>query len=160
MSMLCYLQDSVPPGSAEGPRSLMQWSETIYKPLFDKILNADSNFKLRENDYVFGNLKFGGNAQSISRDRFVHHTSFLWNYSPHNMQYLTKPPKQPEYRQNRDHTEFLTSLSAHLKCPRDELEKQFQHHLSTMFDVTEVDYKDICSVVEGDYRKSNVWVGI
>jgi hypothetical protein len=26
--------------------------------------------------------------KAISRNRFVHHTSFLWNYSPLNMNYL------------------------------------------------------------------------
>ena len=32
----------------------------------------------RENDYVLGDVKFGGNAQAVTRGDFVHHTSFLW----------------------------------------------------------------------------------
>jgi lipoate-protein ligase A len=69
-------------------------------------------FELRENDYVFGSLKFGGNAQSkvfgacadmrsmaqrryswaaypgIVKDRWLHHTSFLWDFHERNMTYL------------------------------------------------------------------------
>ncbi len=34
-------------------------------------------------------MQFGGNAQTITRDRWVHHTSFLWDFLPANMGYLT-----------------------------------------------------------------------
>lgn len=43
---------------------------------------------MRENDYLFGSHKIGGNAQSIIKDRWVHHTSFLWDYKPERMRYL------------------------------------------------------------------------
>ena len=43
---------------------------------------------MRENDYLFGFHKIGGNAQSIIKDRWVHHTSFLWDYKPERMRYL------------------------------------------------------------------------
>ena len=47
--------------------------------------NNDKNnlnlFNLRENDYIYDDRKFGGNAQSISKNRFVHHTSFLYDYN-------------------------------------------------------------------------------
>ncbi|KAL6978800.1 hypothetical protein U1Q18_020467 [Sarracenia purpurea var. burkii] len=49
-------------------------------------------------DYVFGNRKFGGNAQSITRKRWIHHTSFLWDFEGKNMGYLKLPQKAPEYR--------------------------------------------------------------
>jgi lipoate-protein ligase A len=67
-------------------------------------------FALRENDYVFGDLKVGGNAQSIIKDGWLHHTSFLWDYDPENMDYLTLPQKRPEYRGNRSHDDFLVKL--------------------------------------------------
>lgn len=68
------------------------------------------DFALRENDYVLGELKMGGNAQSIVKDAWLHHTSFLWDYYPHNMAYLSLPLKRPEYRGDRDHAEFLAKL--------------------------------------------------
>lgn len=67
-------------------------------------------FDLRENDYVFGDLKMGGNAQSIIKDGWLHHTSFLWDYDPDNMEYLTLPHKRPAYRGGRPHQEFLVRL--------------------------------------------------
>ena len=71
-------------------------------------------FALRENDYVFGDLKLGGNAQSIIKDGWLHHTSFLWDYDPENMKYLTLPQKRPEYRGSRSHDEFLVKLRPYL----------------------------------------------
>ena len=70
-------------------------------------------FALRENDYVFGDRKMGGNAQSIIKEGWLHHTSFLWEYDPDNMEYLSLPEKRPEYRGNRSHSDFLTPLASH-----------------------------------------------
>lgn len=47
---------------------------------------------------MFGSRKFGGNAQSITKDRWIHHTSFLWDYDAGNMAYLKLPNRAPEYR--------------------------------------------------------------
>ena len=54
-------------------------------------------------DYVFGDRKFGGNAQSIVKGRWVHHTSFLWDFQAANMTMLQHPPRMPAYRQARAH---------------------------------------------------------
>lgn len=67
-------------------------------------------FRLRENDYVLGDRKVGGNAQSIVSGGFLHHTSFLWDWDENNMGYLTLPSKRPAYRGDRSHDEFLVRL--------------------------------------------------
>jgi lipoate-protein ligase A len=87
------------------PEPIMKWTEGIYR---DALRHPE--FRLRENDYVIGDRKFGGNAQYIKKDRWLHHTSFLWDYSSENMQYLLHPKKTPPYRQNRPHDEFLCRL--------------------------------------------------
>ena len=96
------------------PAPLMKWSGVFYAGVFSE--HAD--FRLRENgacrqprpprrlsrartDYVFGDRKFGGNAQSIIKGRWVHHTSFLWDFQPANMELLRHPPRMPAYRQAR-----------------------------------------------------------
>jgi len=61
-------------------------------------------------DYVLGQRKFGGNAQAISKDRWLHHTSFLWDYEQHHMELLKHPSRTPEYRAGRDHSEFIVPL--------------------------------------------------
>ncbi|XP_042031899.1 uncharacterized protein LOC121778596 isoform X2 [Salvia splendens] len=53
------------------PRPIMSWSSLIYKNMFQGI----GEFSLRENDYVIGNHKFGGNAQSITKNR--NHAEFI-----------------------------------------------------------------------------------
>ncbi|MBI3901158.1 MAG: lipoate--protein ligase family protein, partial [Chlamydiia bacterium] len=85
------------------PKSILEWSETLYRPLF-------KGFGLRENDYVFGEHKFGGNAQYIQRERWLLHTSFLWDFSPEKMGYLLLPEKRPHYRGTRGHIDFLCTL--------------------------------------------------
>lgn len=87
------------------PEKIMQWSETIYQPIF-----SSHPFALKENDYVVGEKKMGGNAQYIKKDRFLHHTSFLWDFSMSHMDTLLHPKKTPTYRQSRSHGEFLCKL--------------------------------------------------
>ena len=87
------------------PEPILRWSADLYKQAWNI-----PGFSLRENDYVIEDKKCGGNAQYIKKDRFVHHTSFLWNYSLENMGYLKLPSKAPEYRQARSHGDFLCRL--------------------------------------------------
>ena len=49
-------------------------------------------------DYTFGERKFGGNAQAITKQRWLHHTSFLWDFDDRNMALLKHPSRVPEYR--------------------------------------------------------------
>uniref|UniRef100_A0A0D9X863 BPL/LPL catalytic domain-containing protein n=1 Tax=Leersia perrieri TaxID=77586 RepID=A0A0D9X863_9ORYZ len=92
------------------PRDIMSWSGQLYGKVFDSF----GEFQLRENDYAFGHRKFGGNAQSITRDRWVHHTSFLWDYDMKNMDYLKNPKRAPDYRQARNHTDFLCRMKEYM----------------------------------------------
>jgi lipoate-protein ligase A len=72
-------------------------------------------FSLRENDYVLNDeYKVGGNAQSIIKGGWLHHTSFLWDYDEESMErYLRLPDKRPEYRVSRSHRDFLVPLSSY-----------------------------------------------
>ena len=87
------------------PRPLMQWTAELYRPLFPAGL-----FQLQENDYACGERKWGGNAQSIIKGRWLHHSSLLWDYHSDKMDYLLVPPKMPAYRQMRSHSDFLCRL--------------------------------------------------
>lgn len=99
------------------PAEIMQWTEQLYRPVFGK------NFSLKENDYCFGEKKFGGNAQSITKSRWLHHTSFLWNYSEESMNYLLLPIKRPDYRKDRPHKDFLFPLSSVFSSKKELIEK-------------------------------------
>lgn len=87
------------------PEHIMRWTEQIYQSVFHP-----HPFRLKENDYVIGNHKCGGNAQSICKNRWLHHSSLLWDYCPNKMDYLLLPKKMPNYREKRSHTDFLCCL--------------------------------------------------
>ncbi len=94
------------------PQPIMRWTEKLYAPLLPHPL-----FSLREHDYVLGDHKFGGNAQYLKKDRWLHHSSLLWDYDADNMQYLLLPERRPTYRKERNHNDFLCRLKDHLPCP-------------------------------------------
>jgi hypothetical protein len=96
------------------PREVMTWTERLYAPVFARVLGpAAPPFRLVDHDYALRDRKVGGNAQAISRDRWVHHTSFLWSFDPANMDLLALPEKRPAYRGDRPHSAFLDTLAAH-----------------------------------------------
>lgn len=152
------------------PNDIMRWTELVYRRAFNQLgaprelaglasgaadtatSEEDLSFQLQENDYCFGTKKFGGNAQRVSRNIWVHvrchchptetwlccpiapfgfasptpcimslsqHTSFLWELDSEAItRYLTLPPKRPEYRRSRPHSDFLCALGPHVARPR------------------------------------------
>ena len=88
------------------PKSILEWGQKFYASFIP-------NLELRENDFTFGELKVGGNAQYIRKGRWLLHTSFLMEYSTSKMAYLKLPPKRPAYRKDRKHGDFLTTLNKH-----------------------------------------------
>ncbi|KAF2078184.1 hypothetical protein CYY_000474 [Polysphondylium violaceum] len=119
------------------PRDIMKWSEHFYNNVFNNTNSSNSNhslapFSLMEHDYSYGTLKFGGNAQSFSRLKFIHHTSFLYDFKQDNMSALLKhPDKEPEYRKNRDHLSFLCKLKDRFKS-QDEIADRVEKQLTQM----------------------------
>jgi len=63
-------------------------------------------------DLTVNNLKFSGNAQRRKRRALLFHGTFLCSFDiPLIEKALQMPPKQPDYRQNRTHTDFLTNVA-------------------------------------------------
>jgi len=121
LNVLCY------------PQHVFEWSKTIYGPAFQEF-----GFELVENDYVIGNRKFGGNAQYMRQNRWLHHSSLLWRFRPEYMNYLKLPFKRPKYRLNRSHQEFLCSLDQYM--PSKELVlKKILDSVSRVFEIKKVD---------------------
>jgi lipoate-protein ligase A len=62
-------------------------------------------------DLVIEARKCGGSAQRRLRHWFMVHCSILYDFPIERIvRYLTIPSRQPEYRQGRDHREFLRNL--------------------------------------------------
>lgn len=152
------------------PREVMKWSsDAFYAPIFNGLRTAEAvaarPFLLNEHDYCFGDQKFAGNAQSISRARWVHHTSFLWDYHRDNMSLLLLPEKRPDYRADRPHTAFLTRLKEHVAGPTvtdpDGVFDAVAAHLGRLFDVVPVSLEEALEVGKRPQeRRTNTWVDI
>ena len=63
-------------------------------------------------DLAIAGRKFSGNAQQRKRHHLLHHGTLLYAFDlPRVGRYLRLPPRQPEYRAGRGHTEFLRNLT-------------------------------------------------
>ena len=72
--------------------------------------DAKATFALIENDFTFAERKVAGNAQCVTKGRWLQHTSFLWDFRPERMSLLQEPKRRPEYRRKRKHHAFLAPL--------------------------------------------------
>ena len=64
-----------------------------------------------QTDLALGELKFSGNSQRRKRQALVFHGSFLLDFDLSLIERaLLMPSKQPGYRANRSHGEFLSNL--------------------------------------------------
>lgn len=127
------------------PEPILRWGEEIYKEAWNL-----PEFRLRENDYCIREKKCAGNAQYIRKDRWLHHTSFLWDYAEKNMSYLRLPEKRPKYRQDRSHDEFLTKLCSFGESP-EELFEALKKALVKRFYIRDF---DLTSWERGPHRQS------
>ena len=132
------------------PKDILAWSAELYKPAFSSL-----SFSLKESDYTLGDKKCGGNAQSFSKNRFVHHTSFLWDYSEKHMDLLKMPPKMPTYRERRRHHEFLQSLKPFFSSPQ-EFAQKIQASIGKTFELRDVSWEEAKGALGQPHRKSTI----
>lgn len=110
------------------PKLILNWTNKFYQ----SALQIPS-FNLTENDYTILDRKVGGNAQYIKKNRYLHHTSFLYDFDDANMDYLLPPPLQPSYRESRTHLDFLTRLKPHIS--KENFIQQIQNELKKRYSV-------------------------
>lgn len=134
------------------PEPIMRWTEGLYKEAF-----AIEGFALRENDYVIGEKKVGGNAQYLRKNRWLHHTTFLWDYQPELMDLLLHPKKTPTYREGRSHEAFITKLSEHLES-KEAFLKGVKKALSHHFSYEEISLESIIPFTQREHRKNTQYL--
>jgi lipoate-protein ligase A len=130
------------------PEKIMRWTEKIYSPLFQEM-----GFHLVENDYCLHDRKCGGNAQYITKDRCLHHSSFLWDFKKSRMDYLQLPSRRPDYRENRKHEDFLCCLKDVFPS-KDLFIESLRERLAKVFIFEEAKAKDIESICLKEHRKA------
>ncbi len=131
------------------PEPILRWSGELYSNSF-----RIPSFHLIENDYAIDQKKCGGNAQYIQKDRWLHHTSFLWDYQEKNMDYLLLPVKRPRYRENRKHSDFLCKLKR-FASSKETLIQKLKTELEKHFELVDAKAEDILCL---EHRKSVQWI--
>jgi lipoate---protein ligase len=64
-------------------------------------------------DLAADGVKISGNAQQRKRRHFLHHGTILCGFAIELLaKYLHSPERQPDYRRNRSHAEFVTNVPA------------------------------------------------
>ncbi len=85
---------------------ILQRHQAALQPLVQERVRIEGH-----TDLALENLKFSGNAQRRKKQFLIFHGTFLLEFDlPLIGKYLRMPSKQPEYRQERGHAEFLTNL--------------------------------------------------
>jgi len=128
------------------PKQVLDFNGSLYQNLLP-------NVQIRENDYTINDLKFGGNAQYLTKSRWLHHTTLLYDYDPLRMSYLKLPEKRPAYRKERPHEEFLSRLCQHLPSKID-LFSRLQRQLAKQFTLHPVSIDQIEEILSKPHRKS------
>ena len=63
-------------------------------------------------DLCVGDKKFSGNAMRMGRTHLIYHGTLLINFDLEIIsRYLKQPPRRPEYREKRDHVDFVRNLA-------------------------------------------------
>lgn len=136
------------------PQKIFKWSETIFSPVFSGL-----EFELIENDYTIRQKKFGGNAQYLSRSRWLHHTSHLFDYLDEEMNYLKIPDKMPDYRSKRSHQDFLCRLKDYFNS-KDEIISRLETVLSEKFHISSTSPQELEILLNYPHRRSTTFISL
>lgn len=98
-----------------------------HREVFAKLLNTDEVQVRGCTDIALGPLKFSGNAQRRKRRALMFHGAFLLNFDLSLIEALLPfPSRQPNYRANRAHTDFLTNLHLPAQLVKDAVREAWQ----------------------------------
>ena len=106
--------------------------DVAHKFVLGKIADAVKQFLPQAafqgtSDLTHGDRKFSGNSLRCKRDHLLYHGTLLCNFSLDLIsRYLKFPPRQPEYRLQRSHDEFVTNLGLDIPDLRKAIADQWQ----------------------------------
>ena len=99
-------------------------------------------------DLVFGGRKFSGNSQRRRRKFLLFHGTLLLNFDLALVSHLLRmPSKQPGYRENRSHAEFLTNLN----LPAEKVKTALQRVWAANLPLTNVPRERIAALAREKY---------
>lgn len=145
VSLICNRRDIPEPAF---PQQILQWNGELYRPFLGHM-----GFAVLDNDYAIGDKKFGGNAQYLSKHRWLHHTTHLWDFKEEHMRCLKMPPKMPLYRQGREHSDFLCRLKHYLPS-KEAFFSAFEISLAKHFDIAKTSPQSVKAALQLPHRKA------
>ncbi|HVU08053.1 MAG TPA: lipoate--protein ligase family protein [Verrucomicrobiae bacterium] len=95
-----------------------------------KVQSPKSKIEVRgHTDLTIGDLKFSGNSQRRRKNYLLFHGTFLLNFDLKLVgEFLRMPSKQPDYRNERSHKDFLTNLNLPAEKIKSALAKMWNAH--------------------------------
>ncbi len=92
--------------------------EIMARAISQAVGEAESVAQCGTSDLAIANRKFSGNSLRCKREHLLYHGTILYDFP---LELITTclgtPPRQPDYRAQRDHATFVTNITA----PRDVL---------------------------------------
>lgn len=99
-------------------------------------------------DLTIGGLKFSGNAQRRRRGFLLFHGTLLLSFDISLMEeYLLRPSKQPEYRRDRSHKDFLMNV----RLPADVVKETLRRCWNAAEALNKVPFARIAELAMGGY---------
>jgi lipoate-protein ligase A len=89
-------------------------------------------------DLTLNDRKFSGNALRCKRNWMLYHGTIIYSMELEMLgKYLLEPPRQPEYRENREHLAFVTKLlPMNSQIPIDTIRASLERELSAAWAAT------------------------
>jgi lipoate-protein ligase A len=108
-SLILRIPDSGPLAKiTETNAFIMTRHQQALEPVFGSQIDIQGS-----SDLAIGTMKFSGNAQRRKRRYLLFHGTFLLDFDiPVLERLLPLPSRQPAYRQNRAHSDFLVNINA------------------------------------------------
>lgn len=93
-------------------RTISSSNRWIMSRLAELLSTPEQTVRFRgTSDLCLGERKFSGNAQRRGRRYLLHHGTVLYDFPLDLLpRFLREPARQPEYRQARNHLDFVTNL--------------------------------------------------
>lgn len=124
--------------------------EKIQKAL--RSLNIQNTAFQGQSDLTWKGKKFSGNAQRRKKQFFLHHGSVLLNMDIALIEKtLRMPSKQPDYRQKKNHTDFLINL----KLDPDQFSEAIRKEWSALPHSTPDLHSEISKLIEEKYSQKS-----
>jgi lipoate-protein ligase A len=145
-SLVLPIEETGPTGTIPGTnRFVMECNARAISSVLGRIARVEGH-----TDLAVNGLKFSGNAQRRRHRWLLFHGTFLINYDAALMERLLRPPpRQPAYRMNRRHSDFLMQINA----PRDAVKSALCRAWNATLPASNIPFSAMARLVAEKYSK-------